>query len=155
VNTLNDRNMTARHAPMLALTCVLLAAGCAASDDAPLSTAQPIYSGPAESPFRYPEALWDEGVEGETMLMVHVTPEGGVDSAYVERSSGRSAMDSAALAGAPALRFQPARRGSEAVDVWVRLPVRFSMDGGAAAAASVAPAVERAAGDSTAVEAPR
>ncbi|MFW6331350.1 MAG: energy transducer TonB, partial [Gemmatimonadota bacterium] len=68
-----------------------------------------------ESPFEYPVALWDAGVEGETVVMIHVTDAGQVDSAYVLEPSGEAAFDSAALAGAYELRFAPARRGAERV----------------------------------------
>jgi periplasmic protein TonB len=78
-----------------------------------------------ESPFRYPPELWDSGVEGETILMVHVTRQGTVDSAYVLESSGEAAFDSAAVNGARDLRFSPARRGEARVAAWARLPVRF------------------------------
>jgi periplasmic protein TonB len=79
------------------------------------------------SPFHYPEELWDAGVEGETLLEVHVSETGTVDSTRVERSSGYPAFDSAAVAGARDLRFEPARRGDEPVSVRVLLPVQFHL----------------------------
>ena len=79
----------------------------------------------AEPPFQYPLELWDRQVEGESVVMVHVTAGGAVDSAYVLRSSGEAAFDSAAVVGARTITFRPGRRASEAVDAWVRLPVRF------------------------------
>ena len=79
------------------------------------------------SPFQYPEDLWDAGVEGETLLEIHVSAEGLVDSARVERSSGYAAFDSAALTGARDLRFDPARRGEDPLAVRVRLPVQFQL----------------------------
>lgn len=82
---------------------------------------------PLESPFRYPIALWDRRAEGETILMVHVTDVGRVDSAYVLLSSGEAAFDSAAVAGSRGLRFSPARRGDDRVASWARLPVRFRL----------------------------
>lgn len=103
----------------------LAASACAGSDD-PLQQPRPLYE---EPPFEYPVELWDEGVEGETVLMVRVAPQGGVDSIYVDASSGHAAMDSAAVRGARTIRFEPARRGTEAVEAWVRLPVRFARDG--------------------------
>jgi TonB family protein len=81
-----------------------------------------------ESPFRYPVALWDEGVEGETLLMVRVTDTGGVDSVYVLEPSGQAAFDSAAVHGARVLRFAPGRRDDRRVSMWARLPVRFYMN---------------------------
>lgn len=76
-------------------------------------------------PFHYPVDLWDEGVGGETIVMVHVTRSGGVDSVYVLEGSGRAELDSAAVAGARELRFAPGRRGDRRVDMWAKLPVRF------------------------------
>ena len=86
------------------------------------------------SPFRYPVPLWDARAEGETLLMVHVTDEGAVDTAYVLASSGHAAFDSAALAGSRQLRFEPGRRGDEAIASWARIPVRFRMPADSAAA---------------------
>lgn len=83
------------------------------------------------SPFQYPEELWDAQVEGETMLRLFITAQGTVDSVRVERTSGYEAFDSAALAGSRALRFEPARQGTEPVGAWFILPVKFDM--GAAA----------------------
>jgi periplasmic protein TonB len=77
------------------------------------------------SPFHYPEDLWDAGVEGETVLELHVSEVGQVDSARVERTSGYPAFDSAAVRGARDLRFEPARRGDDSVAVKVLLPVQF------------------------------
>ena len=86
------------------------------------------------SPFHYPEELWDAGVEGQTVLELHVSEEGTVDSAKVQTPSGYEAFDSAALAGAQALEFEPARRGDRNVAVRVLLPVQFNLPDTAAAA---------------------
>ncbi len=102
-------------------------------DDAPLVHPAPIE---APSPFRYPVSLWDHGVQGETVILVHVTEAGSVDSARVSRSSGRSAFDSAAVEGAFKLRFVPGHRGGDSLAMWVKLPVRFSRDSTAADTAS-------------------
>jgi TonB family protein len=89
----------------------------------------------ADPHFEFPISLWDEGVEGETRLMVHVTALGEVDSTYVKESSGYPAFDSAAVAGVGNLRFAPGRKGDKRVDRWVVLPVKFTKDGAALAAA--------------------
>ncbi|MBW3554859.1 MAG: energy transducer TonB [Gemmatimonadetes bacterium] len=115
---------------VIGFVAALLLVGAAAAgwligdDDVPLTDPVPLSD---ESPFRYPIGLWDRRVEGETVLMVHVTDMGAVDSAYVLLSSGEAAFDSAALAGSGALRFAPARRGEDRVASWARLPVRFRM----------------------------
>lgn len=106
---------------MAALGVVLVCGACAS--DAPLELPVPMEQ---SSPFQYPEALWDEGVEGQAVVMVLVGATGTVDSVYLRQTSGWEEMDSAAVRGARLLRFEPGRRGADPVDVWVRLPVRFS-----------------------------
>lgn len=113
-----------RRARRWAALVLLPLAGACLSDE-PIRRPEPLVSG---SPFRYPVELWDAGTEGETVLMVHITAVGEVDSAYVFRSSGHPEFDSAAVAGAYDLRFTPGRRGEERVDMWARLPVSFTRD---------------------------
>jgi TonB family protein len=103
---------------------VPLALAC--GSDEPIEPPRPLT---AESPFEFPVSLWDEGIEGETLLMVHVTTLGEVDSTYVKVSSGYAEFDSAAVAGARELRFAPGRKGEKRIDRWVRLPVKFTRDG--------------------------
>ena len=105
------------------ITAAIPALLAACTSDAPLDLPVPVDQ---PSPFVYPEELWDQDVEGQAIVMVHVTTEGTVDSVYVRSTSGYEAMDSAAVTGARELRFEPGRRGADPVDVWVRLPVRFS-----------------------------
>jgi protein TonB len=81
----------------------------------------------AGSPFKYPEELWDAGVEGQTLLRVFVTAAGAVDSVRVEKSSGYTGFDSAAVQGAPQLHFEPARQGTDSIAAWVLLPVEFEL----------------------------
>lgn len=84
---------------------------------------------PGDSPFEYPAGeLWDAQAQGETMLLVHVTELGDVDSVSVDVSSGVSEFDSAAVRGAWKLRFTPARRADRRVPAWTRVPVRFRVD---------------------------
>jgi TonB family protein len=109
----------------LALLLVLLPGLAACGKDRPAVEPSPI-DGP--SPFRYPVTLWDEGAEGEVVVMARVTEAGTVDSALVSRSSGREAFDSAAVAGARLLHFVPGHRGGRTLRMWVRLPVRFTRD---------------------------
>ncbi|MDT8342017.1 MAG: energy transducer TonB [Longimicrobiales bacterium] len=79
-----------------------------------------------EVPIVYPLSLWDQDIEGETLLRVRVTDTGVVDSIEVVESSGYLAFDSAAIAGARELRFEPARRDGKRIRVWARVPVHFS-----------------------------
>jgi periplasmic protein TonB len=109
----------------LILAALALAPALAACAREPVVETEPVAL--TEPTFQYPEELWDAGVEGRTILRIHITEGGGVDSALVERSSGYPPFDSAALAGADDLRFEPARRNGTPVPRWVLLPVEFSI----------------------------
>ena len=74
----------------------------------------------------YPLSLWDQAIEGETLLRVRVTETGAVDSVEIFGFSGYRAFDSAAVAGATGLLFNPATRDGKRIGVWVTLPVQFS-----------------------------
>lgn len=108
------------HRP-LAFLLVACSAGCA--PDSPIERPAPLFT---EAPIDYPLDLWDQDIEGQTLLRVRVTDTGSVDSAVVIESSGHRAFDSAAIAGARDLRFRPASKNGERVEVWARVPVRFS-----------------------------
>jgi len=112
-----------RRAAALLLCAPLAAPGC--MSDEPVERPAPLY---AQPPFEYPVELWDKKLEGETILLIHVTADGSVDSVAVYRSSGHPQFDSAALAGARQLRFIPGRQGGRRVNMWAKLPVRFSRD---------------------------
>lgn len=115
--------MRRRFLRLVVLTAGLGSVGCV-PEEGPVTQPEMLT---VASPFHYPVALWDSAVEGETVVMVHVTDEGGVDSVYVLEPSGQPAFDSAAVTGAHELRFAPGRRGDERIAMWVRLPVRFRM----------------------------
>jgi protein TonB len=83
---------------------------------------------PEPTPVRYPRALWDQKVEGETEVLVRVNEVGDVVDASVAQTSGYPAFDSAAVAGARMLRFTPGKRGDKPVAMHVRIPVRFARD---------------------------
>ena len=111
----------------LTFALVLLTTALLACEPAAARTEPPTPM-PGESPFVYPVELWDRGVEGEALLLVHVTELGDVDSVSVETSSGQPAFDSAAVQGARGLRFSPARLGDRRIPAWTRVPVRFRTD---------------------------
>lgn len=66
----------------------------------------------AESPVEYPADLFEQGIGGTVVLRLFVTVEGAVvpDSTRIQESSGHPTLDSAAVAGAPKLRYAPATR---------------------------------------------
>ncbi len=78
-------------------------------------------------PFRYPLALYEQRVEGDVTLRVHVDSNGTVvaDSLRVVESSGIAQLDAAAMEGAQTLLFRPARLGGRAVPLTVLFPVKF------------------------------
>ena len=97
------------------------AAGC--TGDGKIEQPAPLYG---EVPIEYPLSLWDQDMEGETLLRVRVTDTGQVDSVEVVESSGHVAFDSAAAQGARELRFTPARKEGRRIEVWAKVPVHFS-----------------------------
>ena len=99
------------------------APGC--GGDANIEKPTPLF---VDSPVEYPLELWDQNVEGSTLVRVLVNEEGGVDSAMVMESSGHSQLDSAALRGALSMEFDPATREGEPLRVWARVPVHFSKE---------------------------
>jgi len=80
----------------------------------------------ASVPIDYPLDLWDQGIEGSSILKVRVTDLGDVDSVLVVESSGFASFDSSAVRGARTLRFSPARQGDKRIEVWANVPVHFS-----------------------------
>jgi periplasmic protein TonB len=75
----------------------------------------------------YPSAARRLGIQGTTMLRVHVLADGKIGEVDVEQSAGHPDLDHAAADAVRRWRFEPARRGDEAVAMWVRLPVEFRL----------------------------
>jgi protein TonB len=50
-----------------------------------------------------------------------------VGTVNVQHSAGHPDLDQAAIEAVKKWRFEPARRGTQAVAVWVTLPVRFEL----------------------------
>jgi protein TonB len=77
----------------------------------------------------YPLAARRAGEQGTVLLRVLVTREGVAARVEVEKSSGSLHLDTAALETVKAWRFTPARRGADAIESWVRVPVVFRLEG--------------------------
>jgi len=75
----------------------------------------------------YPSAPRRLGVQGTTVLRVHVLANGRIGDVLVERSAGHPDLDQAAMEAVRRWRFEPARRGADAVAMWVLLPVEFRL----------------------------
>ena len=75
----------------------------------------------------YPSTPRRLGIQGTTMLRVHVLADGRIGDVRVEHSAGHPDLDQAAMEAVRRWRFEPARRGADAVAMWVLLPVEFRL----------------------------
>jgi protein TonB len=113
--------------------------GCGAKDDGAMrltSGTAVASTGPADqppvavnpvSPVEYPAALREQGIEGRVLLRLYADSQGTLlpESTKVAESSGYPALDSAAMAGAPSLRFSPALRNGRPVAGAFLQPIHF------------------------------
>ena len=77
---------------------------------------------------RYPQAAKLRRESGEVRLRVRVMTDGSAGDVQIERSSGSTALDQAARDVVfRQWRFVPARRGDEAVEAWVIVPIVFAL----------------------------
>lgn len=96
-----------------------------ASTEAPTELARP--KGGYQVRPSYPSAARRLGAQGTTLLKVHVLADGRVGEVIVQESAGHSDLDRAAADAVRQWRFDPARRGSDPVAMWVLLPVEFRL----------------------------
>ena len=75
----------------------------------------------------YPPSARRLGIEGTTLLRVFVDANGRVSDIVVKKSAGHPDLDRAATDAVRRWQFDPARRGSDAVAMWVELPVEFHL----------------------------
>ena len=76
----------------------------------------------------YPETARRSGEQGMVTLRVRVARDGAATRVVVERSSGSPHLDAAALEAVKAWRFTPARRGADAVESWMLVPIVFRLE---------------------------
>jgi TonB family protein len=78
---------------------------------------------------KYPEAAWNQGLQGWAVFDFVVAPDGSVDPKYVRLvAASNDLFAPPAEAAVRAGRFTPASQGGKAVATLVRLPVYFSLD---------------------------
>lgn len=75
----------------------------------------------------YPRDAYSHGQQGRVLLEVRVGADGHVETIRISKSSGVPSLDQAALQTVRSWRFQPARRGGEAVGFTITVPVRFAI----------------------------
>jgi protein TonB len=75
----------------------------------------------------YPATARRLGIQGTTMLRVHVLVDGRVGDVVVQETAGHPDLDEAAAEAVRRWRFDPARRGNDPVAMWVLLPVEFRL----------------------------
>ncbi len=78
-------------------------------------------------PVEYPAALFAQRISGTVLLRLFVDEKGALvpDSTRIQESSGYPALDSAALAAAPKLRYAPAMRNGAPVATLFTQPIHF------------------------------
>ena len=75
----------------------------------------------------YPELARRRGQQGVVELLAHVDEQGRITDLRVQRSSGFSLLDEAALKGVRAWTFIPATRNGTAVKGTALVPVAFEL----------------------------
>ena len=75
----------------------------------------------------YPEVALDRGWEGVVMLRVKVSPAGSPLEINLKNSSGKKALDDAAVKTVKRWKFSPALRGNTPVEGWVDVPIHFKL----------------------------
>ena len=73
----------------------------------------------------YPSTARRLGIEGTTLLRVYVAADGRVIDVQLDQTAGHPDLDRAAAEAVLRWKFEPGRRGSEPIGMWVRLPVQF------------------------------
>ncbi len=87
--------------------------------------ARPLYR--RNPPPRYPQLARKRKYQGVVVLEVFVNRDGSVGGVKVFKSSGYTILDKTAMKSVKKWEFEPGRRGSDKVDMWVRVPVRFQL----------------------------
>ncbi|WP_437880774.1 energy transducer TonB [Pseudomonas sp. LRF_L74] len=76
----------------------------------------------------YPSLAQRRGWEGTVLLRVRVLASGKPGDIQVQQSSGREVLDEAAVKAVKRWSFVPAKRGDEAIEGWVTVPLDFRLN---------------------------
>jgi len=77
----------------------------------------------------YPPLSRRLGEQGKVLLRIRVSPQGQAAAVDLEKSSNFQRLDEAASQVVAQWRFVPARRGDEAVEATVIVPIVFRLEG--------------------------
>jgi len=94
--------------------------------DSAITYAHPIYKRNISPP--YPLLARKRGYQGTVVLEVLVSKDGKAASIQLSRSSGYNILDRAAIKGVRGWLFYPAKRGDELFEMWVKIPIRFTLN---------------------------
>ena len=94
-----------------------------ASEEDLIVEAQPAYL--KNPPPRYPAIAKRRGYQGTVILEVLVSMDGAVKEVRVFESSGHKVLDKAAIKAVKGWLFEPGKKGSGPIDMWVKVPIRF------------------------------
>ncbi len=75
----------------------------------------------------YPRVAQRRRYEGTVLLDVFVDKAGRAAEVKVARSSGYAVLDRSAKADVSRWRFKPARKGTQTIEMWVQVPVRYEL----------------------------
>jgi TonB family protein len=81
----------------------------------------------SEPPVHYPPVLFQKNIEGTVLLRLFVDSLGRLapESTRIAEGSGVAALDSAARAAVPAMKFAPARRNGRPISTLFLQPIEF------------------------------
>lgn len=131
--------------PVLAVASPAVTSSFVVAPQPPAPPSQPIAVSPAPSPVAVVAARFDADYlhnpkpvypalsrrlseEGKVLLKVRVSAQGTALEVAVSKSSGFARLDTAATEAVTRWRFVPARRGDEAVDSSVIVPITFALE---------------------------
>lgn len=75
----------------------------------------------------YPSLAMRRGWEGTVLLRIHVLASGKPGEIQIQKSSGRTQLDDAALSAVKRWSFVPAKQGDVPQDGWVSVPIDFKI----------------------------
>jgi protein TonB len=131
--------------PVLAVASPTATSSFTVAPQPPAPPPQPVVAPPAPAPVAVVAARFDADYlhnpkpvypplsrrmneEGKVLLKVRVSAQGAALDVAVSKSSGFTRLDAAAVEAVTRWRFVPARRGDEAVDSSVIVPITFAFD---------------------------